>query len=47
MTAYYQAPPSERPRIRVYDTAEMSAAEAIASASAEGAELIVGPADAR
>ncbi len=43
MTAYYQAPPSERPRIRVYDTAELSAAEAIASANAEGAELIVGP----
>ena len=43
MTAYYQAPPSERPRVRVYDTAELSAAEAIASASAEGAELIVGP----
>lgn len=43
MMAYYQSPPSERPRVRVYDTAEMSAAEAINGAVAEGAELIVGP----
>jgi len=43
MTAYYQTPASQRPRVRVYDTAEMSAAEAIMSAVREGAQLIVGP----
>jgi uncharacterized protein len=43
MTAYYQTPASQRPRVRVYDTAEISAAEAIMSAVREGAELIVGP----
>ena len=43
MMAYYQAPASERPRVRVYDTAEMSAADAVNSAVSEGAELIVGP----
>jgi outer membrane PBP1 activator LpoA protein len=43
MTALYQVPVAERPRIRVYDTAEISAAEAIARAREEGAEFIVGP----
>ncbi|HEU4626025.1 MAG TPA: penicillin-binding protein activator [Steroidobacteraceae bacterium] len=43
MTAYYQMPVSQRPRLRIYDTAEISAAEAIARARAEGAEFIVGP----
>jgi outer membrane PBP1 activator LpoA protein len=43
MTAYYQVPVSQRPRLRIYDTGEISAAEAIARARAEGAELIVGP----
>ena len=43
MTALYQVPVGQRPRIRVYDTAEISAAEAIARARAEGAEFIVGP----
>ena len=43
MTAYYHAPASDRPRVRVYDTGEMSAAEAIGRAVDEGAELIVGP----
>jgi hypothetical protein len=43
MTAYYQVPTSQRPRLRVYDTAEISAAEAIARARAEGAEFVVGP----
>ncbi len=43
MTAYYSAPPSQRPRVRLYDTAQVSAAEAIARARAEGAEFIVGP----
>lgn len=43
MMAYYQSAAADRPRVRVYDTAEMSAADAISSAIAEGAELIVGP----
>jgi uncharacterized protein len=43
MTAYYQVPTSQRPRLRLYDTAEISAAEAIARAREEGAEFIVGP----
>lgn len=43
MTAYYQMPASQRPRLRLYDTAEISAAEAISRARAEGAEFIVGP----
>lgn len=43
MMAYYQTPVSQRPRVRVYDTAEVSAAEAITDAVQEGAELIVGP----
>lgn len=43
MMAYYQSPPGERPLVRVHDTAEMSAAEAINGAIGEGAELIVGP----
>jgi hypothetical protein len=43
MTAYYQVPVSQRPRLRVFDTAEISAAEAITRARAEGAEFIVGP----
>jgi uncharacterized protein len=43
MTALYQVPVAQRPRVRVYDTAEISAAEAIARAREEGAEFIVGP----
>jgi outer membrane PBP1 activator LpoA protein len=43
MTAYYQLPANGRPRLRVYDTAETSIAEAVATASAAGAEFIVGP----
>lgn len=43
MTAYYTSPASQRPRLRVYDTAEISAAEAIARAREEGADFIVGP----
>ncbi|HEY1284094.1 MAG TPA: penicillin-binding protein activator [Steroidobacteraceae bacterium] len=43
MTAYYQVPASQRPRLRVLDTAEISAAEAITRAREEGAEFIVGP----
>jgi outer membrane PBP1 activator LpoA protein len=43
MTALYQVPVAQRPRVRVYDTAEISAAEAITRAREEGAEFIVGP----
>ena len=43
MTALYQVPVSQRPRVRVYDTGEISAAEAITRARQEGAEFIVGP----
>lgn len=43
MTAWYQAPTTERPRVRVYDTAEMSTSEAIMSATQDGAGMIVGP----
>lgn len=43
MTAYYQAPASQRPRLRVYDTSAISAADAITRAQEAGAELIVGP----
>jgi outer membrane PBP1 activator LpoA protein len=43
MTAYYQIPVSQRPRLRVFDTAEISAAEAITRAREEGAEFVVGP----
>lgn len=43
MTAYYQSPVSERPSVRVYDTSEISATEAVTSAMREGANLIVGP----
>ena len=44
MTAYYQAPPSTRPRVRVYDTGEGGGiAEAVSRATQEGAEFIVGP----
>jgi uncharacterized protein len=43
MTAYYQVPASTRPRLRVYDTAATSIAEVLGTASAAGAEFIVGP----
>jgi uncharacterized protein len=43
MTAYYQIPLSQRPRLRVYDTGETSAAEAITLAKQDGAEFVVGP----
>ena len=43
MTALYQVPVAQRPRVRVYDTGEISAAEAITRARQEGAEFIVGP----
>ena len=44
LTAYYQSAPAQRPRVRVYDTGEGGGvAEAIARATQEGAEFIVGP----
>jgi outer membrane PBP1 activator LpoA protein len=43
LTAYYQSRPQERPRVRVYDTGTQSVAEAIALASRQGADFIVGP----
>jgi outer membrane PBP1 activator LpoA protein len=43
LTAYYQAPPAERPRVRIYDTGTAGVAELIRTASEQGADLIVGP----
>jgi uncharacterized protein len=43
LTSYYQSPASQRPRVRIYDTANISANEAISTAVSDGAELIVGP----
>ena len=43
MTAYYQPRPQERPRVRVYDTAAQSVAEALSLAARLGADFIVGP----
>jgi outer membrane PBP1 activator LpoA protein len=43
LTAYYQAPPAERPRVRIYDTGTAGVAELISRASGQGADLIVGP----
>ena len=43
MTAYYQTPASERPRVRVYDTGTNSVAVALAQATSAGADFIVGP----
>ena len=44
MTAYYQSAPTQRLRVRVYDTGEGGGiAEAVTRATQEGAEFIVGP----
>jgi len=43
MSAYYQVPAAERPRVRVYDTGTMSIAEALTQARTQGADFIVGP----
>jgi len=43
MTAYYQSPAADRPRVRVYDTGTQSVAEALALAQRQGADFIVGP----
>jgi outer membrane PBP1 activator LpoA protein len=43
MTGFYQTPAAQRPRVRVYDTSQGSAADAITRAVQEGATFIVGP----
>ena len=43
MTAYYQAPVAERPRVRLYDTGTLSIADALTQAREQGADFIVGP----
>jgi outer membrane PBP1 activator LpoA protein len=43
LTAYYQAPAAERPRVLVYDTGTQSVAEALAEAVRQGADFVVGP----
>lgn len=43
MTSYYQTPEAQRRPVNVYDTGETGIAEAIARATQEGAEIIVGP----
>ena len=44
MTAYFQSNPTQRPRVRVYDTGEGGGiADAVTRATQEGAEFIVGP----
>jgi hypothetical protein len=43
MTAYYQAPAKERPRVGIYDTGTQSVAEALTQAARQGADFIVGP----
>ncbi|HEY6824916.1 MAG TPA: penicillin-binding protein activator [Steroidobacteraceae bacterium] len=43
MTAYYQLPANERPRVRIYDTGSTSVADALTQAVGAGADIIVGP----
>jgi outer membrane PBP1 activator LpoA protein len=43
MSAYYQAPAAERPRVRIYDTGTVSIADALSQAREQGADFIVGP----
>jgi len=43
MTAYYQTPAEQRPRVRIYDTGAQSVAQALSAASSAGADFIVGP----
>ena len=43
MTAFYQTPAAQRLHIRLYDTAELGIPAAVAQATRDGAELIVGP----
>ena len=43
MTAYYQMPAPERPRVHLYDTGTQSVADALTQALNAGADFIVGP----
>jgi len=43
LTALYLSPTAERPNVRIYDTALMSAADAMSRATRDGAQFIVGP----
>jgi outer membrane PBP1 activator LpoA protein len=43
LTAYYQTPADQRPRVRVYDTGAQSIAQALTQAGSAGADFIVGP----
>ena len=43
LTAYFVVPPQQRPPVRVYDTGAMSVPAALARATREGAQFIVGP----
>ena len=43
LAAYYQAPAAQRLHVRLYDTAAMGVGAAVAQATRDGAELIVGP----
>jgi outer membrane PBP1 activator LpoA protein len=43
MTAYYQLPANERPRVQVYDTGTQSVADALTQALGAGADIVVGP----
>jgi len=43
MTAFYQAPAAQRIPVRVYDTGTVSVADAVSTATREGADFIVGP----
>jgi len=43
MTAYYQTPAAQRLHIRFYDTAELGLPAAVAEATRDDAQLIVGP----
>ncbi|HET9390726.1 MAG TPA: penicillin-binding protein activator [Steroidobacteraceae bacterium] len=43
LTAYYQTPVAQRAPIHVYDTGDTGIAEAVARATQEGAQFIVGP----
>ncbi|HWX68767.1 MAG TPA: penicillin-binding protein activator [Steroidobacteraceae bacterium] len=43
MTAYYQLPANERPRVQIYDSGSQSVADALTQATGAGADFIVGP----
>jgi outer membrane PBP1 activator LpoA protein len=43
LTAYFQAPARERPRVRIYDTGSQSVSDALTQAARQGADFIVGP----